>query len=314
LLSFSGAIAILIGEFPSVRGKMQKAATCKVCGSPAKYVFSLEQGDEFALEVHLCPGCGLLFVGNTPSEKLAQASGPQYFAEIATETHRKSLHAIEDVTSLIANVSDPFVCDLGCGDGQFLELLRHANPELRVCGSELSKPRAAAARSRGFHIIEHAIGEEANQFSLVTMLDVAEHVANPVEVFTDCQKALVPHGQIYIHTPCRCFWDSLSLLLIRIPGLRKVGLKWLKTRVSAAHLQLWTSKSLKLALTKAGFRVSRLTRELELSWPLESYVAVYLRKNSKMPAFLIHMAGFLANLVFIKFQTLKNKAICVGIR
>lgn len=296
---------------------MPNAVLCKVCGVHAMYAFSLGQVAAPDLEVHLCPGCGLLFVGNTPTEQLLAEmySEPQesnYYTEIATETHGKNLKAAKDITSLLAKFSNPVVCDLGCGDGQFLQLLRAVDPNMELCGAEISKPRAAVARSKGFQIIEHSISKEEKRFSLVTMLDVAEHVADPVGVFTDCRKSLLPGGKIYIHTPCRCFWDSLSLLLIRVPGLRRVGMKWLKTRVSAAHLHLWTSKALSIALTKAGFRMSRLTRELELSWPLESYVAVYLRKNSRTPAFLVNVAGFLADLIFIRLHTLKNKAICVG--
>jgi 2-polyprenyl-3-methyl-5-hydroxy-6-metoxy-1,4-benzoquinol methylase len=298
---------------------MPSRLPCKVCGVRSKYVYSLEQDSAPSLEVYLCPGCGLLFVGNTPSEEqlAAMYSQPQekdYYTEIATETHGKNLKAADDVVSLLAEIPDPFVCDLGCGDGHFLELMREVNPGLKLCGAEISKPRAAVARSKGFQIIEHAIGKEKDRFSLITMLDVAEHVADPIGVFAECRNSLLPGGRIYIHTPCRCFWDSLSLWLIRFPGLRKLGMKWLKTRVSSAHLHLWTAKALNLAFEKAGFRMSRLTRELELSWPLENYIAVYLRKNPKMPEFVINTTEFLADLIFIRLRALKNKAICVGER
>jgi 2-polyprenyl-3-methyl-5-hydroxy-6-metoxy-1,4-benzoquinol methylase len=292
---------------------------CKVCGMESRHVFSLEQGAEPALALHLCPGCGLLFVGNAPSEeKLAEMyscpEAPDYYALVATDNHKNNLKAAEDVESLLrkGNFQTPSVCDVGCGIGQFLATLRERNSGLDLVGSELSRTRAAVARSKGFEVFERGISDQKDRFAVITMLDVAEHVKDPVGIFAECHGSLLPGGSLYVHTPCRCFWDSLALFLISVPGLRKLGRKWLKTRVSVAHLQLWTHKSLRLAYEKTGFHLSGFKRELELSWPVDKYIAVFLNRNSKMPSFLVSIATFLADLFLIRLHVLKNKAVTVA--
>ena len=209
-------------------------------------------------------------------------------------------------------INPAYILDIGCGYGQFLEGLTKLNPSIRAVGQELPGQAASACQTKGFQVLTCALEDVSEQFSIISLLDVAEHIPQPNTTFTACNSLLKTDGYIYIHTPRRCFWDNLFLALIRMPGLWKLSKSWFRTRLSIFHLHLWTDKSLKLSLQKAGFDLIYLKSEMELSWPLDRYVKLYLGKNLYYSPALIMIATVLAKVIFVRLRTLRNKAICLG--
>jgi len=294
--------------------------TCKICSSKSKYVFSIDgkQGHAPVLDIFLCGYCGLLFVGNpVTNEQLARAyetfDQNKYYQEIATSMGRKVSRAIGDINILLHN--DPphsSILDIGCGYGHFLEALTKLSPSIHAVGQEFPGQSASVCQSKGFKVYTCALEDISEQFSIVSLLDVAEHIPQPNRMFEACYSLLETNGYIYIHTPRRCFWDNLFLRLIRIPGLCRFSRSWFRTRVSIFHLHLWTDKALKLSLQKAGFQVVYLKSEMELSWPVDMYVRVYLGRKLHFSPGLLRIATVFAKVLFVWLRTLKNKAICLG--
>jgi len=297
-----------------------RVRACKVCGGKSKHVFSLnnEYGEPHVLDIFSCASCGLLFVGNqTTEQQLADAYGAfdfeQYYREIADTNDRKVRRAVDDVALLLRGYpKKPSVLDVGCGYGYFLEALAKSHPSIRGAGHELPGDSATRCQRKGFEVFTCSLGKIPERFSLVALLDVAEHVPWPNATFAACFSLLKKNGYICVHTPRRCFWDSLFLALVRVPGLRGLSKAWLSPRVSIFHLHLWTDKALRLSLQKAGFRLVRLKAEMELSWPLERYAEVYLGDRLHLPPLLVRVVTCFARIVFVWLGTLKNKAICVA--
>jgi len=156
------------------------------------------------------------------------------------------------------------------------------------------------------------LGEISDEFSAIVMLDVAEHLARPVEAFAACYSLVQDGGYIYIHTPRRCFWDSMAVLAARLPLFRRAAVVWLRTRLSAAHLQLWSDQALRLSLNRVGFRVCYLKREMELSWKVEQYTEIFLGEHFHFPKVVISLATVIANILVVRMGTLRNKAICLA--
>jgi SAM-dependent methyltransferase len=306
-----------IGTGPPIA--LRRETPCKVCGTRADYAYSIDNGtkDPRVLYVFSCNYCRLLFVGNRITEdQLAraytEADTTQYYEEVGATTEEKALRSIEDLQPLLRCTADPSVLDVGCGYGHFLQALRARHPSIRAIGTELPGDCADFCRSKGLTVFTCELKNIPEKISVAVLLDVAEHVPQPNRTFAACFSLLEAGGYIYIHTPRRCFWDSLFLGLTRVPGLRGVARTWLRSRVSIQHLHLWTDKALELSLKKAGFRTIYLKKELELSWPLEKYTNLYLGKYLGLPPLLVGLTTLLANLLFVRLGILHNKAIYLG--
>ena len=186
------------------------------------------------------------------------------------------------------------------------------SPEVRLAGHELPGESAATCQGLGFQVHTCALEDVPGRFDIAVLLDVAEHVPEPDRFFSACAEALKKDGHIYVHTPRRCFWDTLSLALVKLPAIRRLAVIWLFPRVSVFHLQLWTDRALELSLAHAGFQVLDLKAKLGLSWPIEMYTRVFLKEKFRLPSPIVSIATSLANLLFVKLGALRNKAVCLA--
>lgn len=303
----------------AIRDAIRVERTCKICGNRSKYVLSMnnEHGAPHVLEIFLCSYCGLLFVGNPITDDLlsyaySTLDTRKYYREVASTSEEKISQALNDVNSLMRSFANyPTVLDVGCGYGHFLSALTKSHSSIRAVGHELPGDSASVCKSKGFKVFTCNLEDISDKFSVITLLDVAEHVPQPNLIFAACYSLLKKDGYIYIHTPRRCFWDNLFLALIKMPGFRKMSRAWLRTRVSIFHLHLWTDKALKLSLQKAGFQLVYLKSKMELSWPLDRYTKLYLGEIFHFPPLLVKMATGLANILFVWLGTLRNKSICL---
>jgi 2-polyprenyl-3-methyl-5-hydroxy-6-metoxy-1,4-benzoquinol methylase len=73
----------------------------------------------------------------------------------------------------------------------------------------------------------------------VLLIEVIEHVADPVDFLGGLRKHLDPEGQIFLTTPC---------------GELRNGSRATNAYDTPEHVQFFTEKSLRLTVKKAGFR------------------------------------------------------------
>ncbi len=132
--------------------------------------------------------------------------------------------------------------DLGCGNGAFL--LQARNAGWAVVGVDFDSKAVEAARSQGLDIRLGGVGEldPANeQFDVITLSHVIEHVHHPVELLQACYELLKPGGFLWLETPN-----------IASEGHRLYGAAW-RGLEPPRHLVLFTLESMYNALSTAGF-------------------------------------------------------------
>jgi SAM-dependent methyltransferase len=91
------------------------------------------------------------------------------------------------------------VLDVGCGTGDFLLTLP---TNLQRCGVEPSTAAAASAQQRGVRVLGRTLGDLPLQarFDIITMIDVIEHVPDPVSLLDAAYSYLAPGGCMIVAT------------------------------------------------------------------------------------------------------------------
>lgn len=133
--------------------------------------------------------------------------------------------------------------DVGCGDGQALEIL--ADLGWLVSGVEVDPDAVAAARARGLEIrhgtlTDAGLGE--GSFDAVTSSHVIEHVHDCAAFLSESRRVLKPGGRLVVVTP-----NARAMLLER-HGKNWHGLH------PPYHLLLFTAESLRSLAQKVGLR------------------------------------------------------------
>jgi 2-polyprenyl-3-methyl-5-hydroxy-6-metoxy-1,4-benzoquinol methylase len=163
--------------------------------------------------------------------------------------------------------------DVGCATGIFLNALRHIG--WNVCGVEIDGQAAAYARSRFglsvFHgeLIEAAFAEQ--QFDLITMWDVLEHVHQPRATLLEAAKITRPGGKLILSLP------NPEGLEARLFGPLWAG--WDCPR----HLYMFTISVLRHMLAITGWRVEQVTGQSARMWLLLQSIRYWLEANTKQP-------------------------------
>lgn len=137
--------------------------------------------------------------------------------------------------------------DVGAGSGILVEAAREEGFQAR--GVEPSRWLQGQAEKRGLPVraglLEHTKSEPV--WNVITLVDVIEHVENPVGMLKEMEKRLSNDGVAMIVTP-----DVNSFFA------RLLGRKWWHYRV--AHIGYFDASTLELACGRAGLQVVHRSR------------------------------------------------------
>jgi len=149
--------------------------------------------------------------------------------------------------------------DIGAGTGIFMHLARERGWQpsgVDICPLTAEK----AEREFGVRVAVQPFeqyGLDGRQFDAVTMLDVLEHVLDPVATLRRAHALLRPGGALYVAVP-----NQRSLLTAVVDAYARAGGpaadKLLLRLYVAPHLHYFTPKTLPRAIETAGFRIHSL--------------------------------------------------------
>lgn len=280
---------------------------CKICsGINLKEIYSLPKA---CVKVLQCSNCGFEFVKELYTETESKGIYTNLYEhdlDLSDHASAKETRFGEKVLELetLKSLDGATVLDVGCGGGEFLSVVqdRGAKP----FGIEFSKAAIRFARDRyALEItdrpLESSFWQEASM-DVVTMWDVIEHAADPLKLLERARMVLKKGGLLGMTTPVR---DSLihgtAVALYRISLGR--GTFLLRHRYNMLHLQMFTTHELENILSALKFRVHRLEKIMEFSYPLEWYFDI-VTKNTMAKKTL----GTIASLLF-SFVPMKNKVL-----
>ena len=170
------------------------------------------------------------------------------------------------VEAIIAYSGDgQTLLDIGCGDGHLLYQLR--NRFKRLIGLEYSASRLNQAKMNLSGLpFEGLLGSaesmtdvQTGSVDCIVSADTIEHVPDVYAAAGEMLRVLRPGGRMVINTPNIAFVKKRALLLLgRFPSTSQPN-EGLGSDVlfDGGHLHYFTFRSLRLLLTRAGFKVER---------------------------------------------------------
>ena len=150
--------------------------------------------------------------------------------------------------------------DVGCGTGTFLQ--HAALRGFKVTGVEPSQEAGAVAKVTSHAQVHTELSEIplSEQFNVVTMWHVLEHMHQPAETLSSIRKHLHADGLLVIAVPNRSSWDATHF-----------GPAWAAWDVPR-HLTHFSEKDLTHLLERTGFKIFK-TRPMWFDAPYVSILS-----------------------------------------
>lgn len=228
-----------------------REAHCPLCDSEiARHLFF-----DSARAVQRCAACNFIYVLPRPSEaEMKSLYSSDYFRGDdmldATLDFRGPVFAqcLGALSKLAPGRGR--LLDVGCWTGEFVAAAHGAG--WSASGLEIS------TRAAGFAVANKQLDVRCcnlagapwpdETFDAITMLDVLEHVCEPLSELRKSHALLKPGGMLVVRVPNTIFHLAKTRICRRLK-VRDVGLQ------TDYHLNHFTPKTLTAALTRVGFRV-----------------------------------------------------------
>jgi SAM-dependent methyltransferase len=213
---------------------------CPICGAAGKKCFETRYA-----EIDQCRDvdCSHLFADNPKLD-----AGVHEHDTIDVSIYKRRNEAFIKKLLRDGYIKDGYrVLDIGAGVGHIASELKRQAPGVDITCVEAAPMSVAHLRACGFEVIENlsSITSKPNgSFDFVFMIELIEHVPDPVRLLADCRAVMSPKGRILVTTP----GGELRNKDHKIPAYDV-----------PEHIQFFTVKSLRLAAKKAGFAGLRLT-------------------------------------------------------
>jgi SAM-dependent methyltransferase len=221
---------------------------------------------------------------------------PGYYAPARPENERNARFAVRHGYRTIL--------DVGCGSGFALDAAKRVG--LQTFGVELSRGAAEVAASRGHQIfpllLEDMDRTWEQKFDLISLNQVLEHVAEPVNLVKQCTRFLSPRGVIAIAVP------SEQGVLRFCP--------WLETNWPPHHVSRWEMQNFCKLADLAGLRIVETGADPLLGSFLESILLGHRQRchilgkpYCGLPPFLIKALAFAYRKTGMKFVVHRGLSI-----
>ncbi len=171
--------------------------TCIICNKKTDRILTRVKG----VDIYECPNCRLGITGNRPV--IDKTSLPYDFADY--DTHRfRFARRLEIMIDRIKRFAPRGrLLEVGGGFGLFSSLLLRSGYEVDTIEPYLRTHYLEGMKNA--HVItktfEQYAGSVKNHYDGIVMLDVLEHVENPVQVLKGCKSMLKPGGVIILQMP-----------------------------------------------------------------------------------------------------------------
>ncbi len=154
--------------------------------------------------------------------------------------------------------------DIGTGNGSYLKELRDSGVETVVGVEPSVAPVKAAENEIAQCILNEVFSEklfEPDSFEMVSMFQTIEHIPDTEKILREIYNVVLPGGYVYI--VCHDYTSVVN---------RMMGVK--SPIYDIEHLQIFSRKSIRLALEQAGFE-NAIVFALRNRYPIRYWVRLF---------------------------------------
>ena len=237
-----------------------------------------------------CPACGQLI--SACSEQAYWASMEEFNDPRGTLPDEKSVARgfrrhrkfLQKITAQLATLpADTRLLDVGCSSGAFLGSAMQLG--FAAEGVEPAPRAAATASARGLSVFQGLLHEAKftdARFDAITLLEVIEHLKDPLPLLVECHRVLRPGGVMLIGTGNAASWSAQAF-----------GASWeyFKIEKHGGHISFFNPESLAKLASQAGLaQIALHTRSVRFSDRQSAGLA------GRQPAYsILKLAGELLN-------------------
>ena len=232
---------------------------CPLCGGTEyQVVFDLRGvSDVLCIPglIAICRRCSMCFKILSQPDRLSQAYGDEYAAAEMTEEYMLSEAARAFFRKVLGGIgithgtTKPRLLDIGTGFGALLEEAQKLGYEAE--GVDQCESLVQKARTRGLRVYYEPVEElgAGADFDVVTMLDVIEHVTEPLKLLATARRLLKPGGRLVVYTP-----NHRGAIVVLARVLNKFGIGFAVEEIFGGnHVCFFDDRSLSVALRREGF-------------------------------------------------------------
>lgn len=264
---------------------------CALCGSADARRIAEENG----CRIYRCRGCGLVYVHPIPDEEAMRGYRASCEGACSEAVWEKLSAGVFKRASLEVRTDRRRgnLLDMGCGYGFFMKVMRERG--WNVHGIEIDGEAARRARENfGLDVRQGDVADYAprvEEFDLITLWWVLEHLADPVAAVRACAASLKKGGMILLRVPNIDFIILVRKFKFVEAFLPKLG-RTLDSMVNPVsrkkrffdllgapyHLYGYNRRTICAMLNGAGFRDCRITLggRLKTGRPLRDFFETLL--------------------------------------
>jgi SAM-dependent methyltransferase len=227
---------------------------CPGCGSPS----SERLAEEFGLGIQRCRACTLIYVSPRLREHQGHYHGDRdsivakYGRVLRGEAgHTRDSNYREELAHLRRMKPTGKLLDVGTHCGFFLRMARGMGWELS--GVEPSPAAELGREFFGLNIHQghlEALSFPSASFDVITVIDVVEHIGDPLGLLREINRLLKPDGLVFVKTP-NAHYNLFKHYLLR----RLLKLDRLEIFDAKEHVVHYTRDTLRAVLRQAGLQV-----------------------------------------------------------
>lgn len=195
---------------------------CPVCGAAGAAARPLFE--KLGMRIVECPGCGLTFSRTVLDDAhdralYVQSAAQTGYQDLKRNAAYASLERIKSryIVERLGDFRAPpgRLLDIGPGSGKLLEAAAEAGWE--ALGIEANEEFAAVSRAPGVRVIHGffpGVLPAGERFEAIALLDVIEHLREPLPLLRTAAARLAPGGVVAIQVP------NVASLLVQLEGAR----------------------------------------------------------------------------------------------
>lgn len=254
---------------------------CPVCNQPASVWGTARDYEYYTTEdtytYYHCPACDSIFIDPVPVDQLKKIYPANYYSFVSAKKNpvtaikewldrnmfRKLLRRLKQETLA--------VLDVGGGTGWLLNELKKTDARVRFTQVvDIDSAAKNIALKNGHAYFEGTIEQfnTTQQFDLILMLNLIEHVADPLAVLQKARTLLAPGGFILIKTPNTVSLDARLFRNTYWGGLH-----------CPRHWIIFSEKSFRMIAANAGLRIQHLRYTQGAPFWAFSIIAALTRKK-----------------------------------